>query len=132
MLGLGLRLDTAWQGLAWVLIAAGGDGCRGSPSGTNARRPGPTLSSRARAGNNATPAVPGRGGHRLRTALRLTVGLAVSAICLYFATRGTDWGRVGAILAQARLGWVLAVVRGRAPRDVRACPALARAAPAGR
>jgi uncharacterized protein (TIRG00374 family) len=39
----------------------------------------------------------------------LTVGLAVSAICLYFATKGTDWGRVGAILAEARLGWVLAI-----------------------
>ena len=39
----------------------------------------------------------------------MTVGLAVSAICLYFATKGTDWGRVGAILAQAQIGWVLAV-----------------------
>jgi hypothetical protein len=26
MLGLGLRLDTAWQGIAWVLIAAGATG----------------------------------------------------------------------------------------------------------
>lgn len=26
MLGLGLRLDTAWQGLAWVLIVAGATG----------------------------------------------------------------------------------------------------------
>ena len=24
MLGFGLRLDTAWQGLAWVLLAVGG------------------------------------------------------------------------------------------------------------
>ena len=24
MLGFGLRLDTAWQGLAWVLLVAGG------------------------------------------------------------------------------------------------------------
>lgn len=26
MVGLGLRLDTAWQGLAWALIAAGAAG----------------------------------------------------------------------------------------------------------
>lgn len=39
----------------------------------------------------------------------MTVGLAVSGICLYFATRGTDWSRVGAILAHARPGWVLGV-----------------------
>jgi len=40
----------------------------------------------------------------------LTVGLAVSLGCLYFATRGTDWGRVREVLAGARPGWVVALV----------------------
>lgn len=46
----------------------------------------------------------------LRTALRLAVGVAVSLTCLYFATRGTDWARVGAILGGTRPHWVLAVL----------------------
>src|SRR5512132_1442929 len=47
---------------------------------------------------------------RLRTALRLTIGLAVSAACLYFATRGTDWAGVGQVLGSAQAEWVVAVV----------------------
>jgi uncharacterized protein (TIRG00374 family) len=38
----------------------------------------------------------------------LTLGLAVSAACLWFATRGTDWSAVGGLLAAARLQWVAA------------------------
>jgi len=45
-----------------------------------------------------------------RAALRLSAGIAVSLACLYFATRGTDWGRVANVLGGARLGWVAAVV----------------------
>jgi uncharacterized protein (TIRG00374 family) len=48
-----------------------------------------------------------RYGGLLRNALRLTAGVAVSLACLYFATRGTDWGAVGTLLAGARLHWVL-------------------------
>jgi uncharacterized protein (TIRG00374 family) len=40
----------------------------------------------------------------------LTLGLAVSAACLWFATRGTDWPAVGGVLAAARLPWVGAAV----------------------
>lgn len=32
----------------------------------------------------------------------------MSGACLYFATRGTDWGRVGEVLARAHPGWILA------------------------
>jgi uncharacterized membrane protein YbhN (UPF0104 family) len=45
----------------------------------------------------------------VRNALRLTFGIAVSLGCLYFAVSGTDWGRVGAVLAQASVGWTLAI-----------------------
>src|SRR5207244_2597518 len=66
------------------------------------------LSSRRRAGDNARrPEGPGR--NRLRNALRLTAGIAVSLACLYFATRGTDWTRVGAVLVAARPLWIVAV-----------------------
>jgi glycosyltransferase 2 family protein len=44
----------------------------------------------------------------VRNALRLTLGIAVSLACLYLATRGTDWGLVGAALAGAHPGWVAA------------------------
>jgi uncharacterized protein (TIRG00374 family) len=47
---------------------------------------------------------------RLRKALRLIVGIAVSVACLYFATRGTDWGEVAEVLAKTSLVWVGAVV----------------------
>ena len=46
----------------------------------------------------------------MRNALRLSLGIAVSVACLYFATRGTDWSSVGTVLAGARFGWVLATV----------------------
>src|SRR5262249_24980692 len=75
-----------------------------------------------RAGNNAGSA-PRAGRICLRATLRLIAGIGVSFACLYFATRGTDWARVGAILMAARPLWVagvmlaslLAVYR-RAPR----------------
>jgi hypothetical protein len=46
----------------------------------------------------------------LRNALRLSVGIGVSVACLYFATRGTDWGAVGAAILGASPGWIGAVV----------------------
>ena len=46
----------------------------------------------------------------MRNALRLSLGIAVSLLCLYVATRGTDWSRVGQVLAGARPGWVLAIL----------------------
>lgn len=45
---------------------------------------------------------------RPRALLRLALGIAVSLGCLWFATRGTDWAGVGAALASARPGWVVA------------------------
>jgi hypothetical protein len=39
----------------------------------------------------------------------LIVGVLVSLGCLYFATRGTDWGHVLAVLEGARLEWVAAL-----------------------
>jgi uncharacterized protein (TIRG00374 family) len=44
---------------------------------------------------------------RLPNALRLTLGIAVSAACLWLATRGTDWAAVGRILAGAEIGWLV-------------------------
>jgi len=40
----------------------------------------------------------------------LIAGIGVSFACLYFATRGTDWARVGAILMTARPLWVAGVM----------------------
>lgn len=37
--------------------------------------------------------------------LKLAFGLAVSAACLYLATRGTDWAAVGGVLGNAHPGW---------------------------
>jgi uncharacterized protein (TIRG00374 family) len=45
----------------------------------------------------------------VRNALRLAVGLVVSLGCLYFATAGTDWGEVGATLANADLLWTATI-----------------------
>jgi uncharacterized protein (TIRG00374 family) len=42
----------------------------------------------------------------VKNAVRLLIGVAVSGVCLYFATRGTDWSSVGRALAQAHLGWM--------------------------
>jgi uncharacterized protein (TIRG00374 family) len=36
--------------------------------------------------------------------------VGVSAVCLYLATRGVDWGEVGGVLAGARWHWVAAVM----------------------
>jgi glycosyltransferase 2 family protein len=44
----------------------------------------------------------------LRNTIRLTIGIAVSLACLWFATRGTDWDAVGHVLGSARMTWVLA------------------------
>ncbi len=37
-------------------------------------------------------------------------GIGVSLGCLYFAVRGTDWAQVGATIAAARPGWLIAVL----------------------
>ncbi len=47
---------------------------------------------------------------RLQNALRLTLAVAVSAACFYFATRGTDWDQVGVALRAAHVGWCVAVI----------------------
>jgi len=44
----------------------------------------------------------------MRALLHLALGLAVSLACLYFATRGSDWGEVRDTLLAAHSGWVLA------------------------
>src|SRR5262249_19058354 len=44
----------------------------------------------------------------LRNTIRLTIGIAVSLACLWFATRGTDWDAVGHVLGSARMPWVRA------------------------
>jgi uncharacterized protein (TIRG00374 family) len=44
----------------------------------------------------------------LRNALRLTLGIAVSLACLWYATRGTDWSDVGRLLAAVRPHWLVA------------------------
>ena len=46
----------------------------------------------------------------MRTALRLLLGLGVSALCLYFATRGVAWGEVGRVLMGASWTWVAVVI----------------------
>jgi len=49
-------------------------------------------------------------GGSLKTAIRLIVAVAVSGGCLYFATRGTDWAGVEAVLRGASPGWSLGVI----------------------
>jgi uncharacterized protein (TIRG00374 family) len=90
--------------------------CSGSGPPASPRIP-PPLSSGHRAGDNAAarsgPGCSGPArveGNRLANALRLTIGIAVSLGCLYFATRGTDWTQVGVVLAQARPAWLVAVL----------------------
>ncbi len=46
----------------------------------------------------------------LANALKLSFGLAVSFGCLWFATRGTDWTAVGAVLRGANPLWVFGIV----------------------
>lgn len=43
---------------------------------------------------------------------RLTLGITVSLVCLWLATRGTDWQAVGAVLRAADPAWALAGVVG--------------------
>ncbi len=43
----------------------------------------------------------------MKATIRLLVGAAVSAACLWFATRGVDWASVGRVLGEARLGWMV-------------------------
>jgi len=40
----------------------------------------------------------------------LTIGIAVSLACLWFATRGTDWAAVGRVLAGASIPWTAAAL----------------------
>jgi len=54
------------------------------------------------------PDQPDASERRSGTAWRLLLGGAVSIACLYFATRGTEWSRVGAVLAGAHPLWILA------------------------
>jgi uncharacterized protein (TIRG00374 family) len=49
-------------------------------------------------------------GGRLKNALKLLVAIAVSGLCLWYATRDTDWAAVGAVLKGAHVGWSLAVI----------------------
>jgi uncharacterized protein (TIRG00374 family) len=65
------------------------------------------LSRRTTTGDNARPEED-----RLRNALRLIAGIAVSLACLWLATRGTDWAAVGAVLRTANLFWWFAGVAG--------------------
>jgi len=44
------------------------------------------------------------------TALRLLLGLGVSALCLYFATRGVEWAEVGRVLQGASWAWIGVVI----------------------
>jgi uncharacterized membrane protein YbhN (UPF0104 family) len=46
----------------------------------------------------------------VKTALRLLVALGVSGICLYYATRGTDWANVARLVRAAHIGWVIGVM----------------------
>jgi uncharacterized protein (TIRG00374 family) len=46
----------------------------------------------------------------LKTALRLLVALGVSGVCLYYATRCTDWAGVMQLVASAHVGWIVGVV----------------------
>src|SRR5262249_37515115 len=64
------------------------------------------LSSRRTPSDNAPPV--GHEGGPLRSAVKLIVGIAVSLACLYFATRGTDWGGVAAVFAGGHPLWILA------------------------
>jgi len=68
------------------------------------------LLSRRPTGDNARRWSSGTGGGTLRSALKLAFGTGVSFGCLYFAVRGTDWGRVGATIAAARPEWLFAVL----------------------
>jgi uncharacterized protein (TIRG00374 family) len=46
----------------------------------------------------------------VRKAIQLLVLVAVSAVLLWFAFRGTNWGAVGGALASARPGWIVLVM----------------------
>ena len=93
---------TARHGLAVDRLAAAGRGGRRGPrarapqwAGSVRRRERPALTPRAREDD-------------LRNTIRLLIGMVVSAACLYFATRGTDWADVGRVLRGAHLPWVAA------------------------
>jgi len=51
-----------------------------------------------------------RGAEGLGTTLRLLLAAAVSAVCLFLATRGVDWSAVMSSLGGAHPGWVFMVV----------------------
>ena len=46
----------------------------------------------------------------MNNALKLLVAFAVSGVCLWYATRDTDWAAVGSVLSGAHVGWSLAVI----------------------
>ncbi len=46
----------------------------------------------------------------MRNAVRLIVGIGVSAGCFYLATRGTDWSGVRAVLAGAHPFWAVVLI----------------------
>lgn len=48
----------------------------------------------------------------LGNVVRLTLGVAVSLVCLWLATRGTDWQAVVAVLRTADPGWAITGVAG--------------------
>ena len=53
---------------------------------------------------------PRPSGDCLKNALKLLVAVAVSVVCFWWATRGTDWAAVGTVLRGAHVGWSLAVI----------------------
>ena len=64
----------------------------------------------ARPRDNAASAARRPSGDRLKNALKLLVAVAVSGLCLWYATRDTDWAQVGMVLRGAHVGWSLAVI----------------------
>jgi uncharacterized protein (TIRG00374 family) len=67
----------------------------------------PTLSSRRSTSDN-----PATREDPLRNAIRLVIGLAVSGLCFWVATRGVDWAQVRDALAGAHPLWAVAGVAG--------------------
>jgi uncharacterized protein (TIRG00374 family) len=56
------------------------------------------------------PRRPVPSGGLLQSAFRLIVAIAVSGACLVYATQGTDWQQVGAVLRGAHPAWCIAVI----------------------
>jgi hypothetical protein len=45
----------------------------------------------------------------VQSVLRAAAAAAVTAVCLYFAFRGTEWAEIREVLGRTRYGWVLAM-----------------------